>query len=446
MQQIKSMKNKIVLVTAALVLSLGIVVNLEQAAAADISVGPSDSIQDAIDSAASGDTIIIAAGTYKERLVIDKPLIIVGAQAGVDARGRSGAETIIESPTSATPSNFIVRVESSDVTLDGLNLITEAPTDAYHGIQVQAGVTAQNLRVENTIVQGTSGGFFAYSNASLTGLHINQSVFKDNNRTDTSSSIYLANATGDNIEISDNIIQGNDNGNAGSKAGINVGSSTTALTNVRILRNQASNTGSFLVYHGITEGEISGNTATGNANASSGIFVGLGVNDVVISGNTLTDYNNGINFSTAFPASADPSTNISIEGNAINDMRTTGILVTDGAYAGDMTVQNNSLVGNAAGINNQSSEANILADLNWWGCPEGPGADGCDSIAGTVVASVWYTDAALTTTNEASSSDAVAAGDLANTGSNIFIAIGAALAALALTPAILALRRRKKAF
>jgi len=55
-----------------------------------------NTIQAAIDAAADGDTIEIAAGTYDETVDVNKSLILLGANAGVDANdGDRGAETTL---------------------------------------------------------------------------------------------------------------------------------------------------------------------------------------------------------------------------------------------------------------------------------------------------------------------------------------------------------------
>src|SRR6516165_6322004 len=56
----------------------------------------STTIQGAIALASSGDTITVAAGTYEEAVEVNKTLTLEGAQHGVDARTRSGPESIID--------------------------------------------------------------------------------------------------------------------------------------------------------------------------------------------------------------------------------------------------------------------------------------------------------------------------------------------------------------
>src|SRR5437867_5353990 len=58
-------------------------------------------IQAAVNKASAGDTINVAAGTYTENVSITKSLSMNGAQAGIDARGRVGAESVV---IPATPS------------------------------------------------------------------------------------------------------------------------------------------------------------------------------------------------------------------------------------------------------------------------------------------------------------------------------------------------------
>ena len=53
-------------------------------------------IQAAIDAANSGDTIIVAAGSYEEEVIVDKPLTLLGANAGIPGTGTRGPESIVD--------------------------------------------------------------------------------------------------------------------------------------------------------------------------------------------------------------------------------------------------------------------------------------------------------------------------------------------------------------
>ena len=61
-------------------------------------------------------TIHVAAGTYTEQVQITRPLTLLGAQAGVDARTRSGPESVITYPKGP------VQLLADDVTINGFTI------------------------------------------------------------------------------------------------------------------------------------------------------------------------------------------------------------------------------------------------------------------------------------------------------------------------------------
>src|SRR5689334_10914458 len=76
-------------------------------------------IQAAVNAAAPKAIITVDAGTYSERVTVNKSLTIQGAQAGVDARsnGRAGAA---ESIVSTANGSFYIT--ANDVTIDGFTI------------------------------------------------------------------------------------------------------------------------------------------------------------------------------------------------------------------------------------------------------------------------------------------------------------------------------------
>jgi len=114
-------------------------VELTSSSPAEIHVYPGQSIQAAIDSAAPGDTIIVHAGTYNEKIVIDKPLTLLGAQHDVDPRGGAWKDNI----TTINPGegNTGINITSSDVVVNGFEV-----TGGVYGIYV--GYTnVSNIRI-----------------------------------------------------------------------------------------------------------------------------------------------------------------------------------------------------------------------------------------------------------------------------------------------------------
>jgi hypothetical protein len=104
-----------------------------------IGVDSFTTIQSGINAVSAGGTVTVAAGTYAEDIVVNKPVSLLGAQAGVQATGstRAGGESVIAG--TGTSSSFVVTVQADNVAVDGFK-ITPANL-ARDGINVRTGST-----------------------------------------------------------------------------------------------------------------------------------------------------------------------------------------------------------------------------------------------------------------------------------------------------------------
>src|SRR5260221_1813652 len=106
--------------------------------------------------ASAGDTINVAIGNYNEQVQINKTLTLLGAQHGVDARTRSGAESTI------TNSCGPVQIMADNVTLDGFTVQGSTDPDPCFlaGIWTNPGFsgTQGGHQILNNIVQNNISG------------------------------------------------------------------------------------------------------------------------------------------------------------------------------------------------------------------------------------------------------------------------------------------------
>jgi len=119
-------------------------------------------IQQGIDRVSDGGIVSVAAGVYAERLVIDKPLSLRGAQYGVDPNGPEtrGAETRIVPPTHDTslPGGILIGVKANNVSIAGLELDGDNPEfsggELLNGVDCNAasGIATRDVHVEGLIV------------------------------------------------------------------------------------------------------------------------------------------------------------------------------------------------------------------------------------------------------------------------------------------------------
>jgi hypothetical protein len=166
--------------------------------------GAYSSIQDAINAAASGDTILVGAGTYNETVTVNKSVTIDGANFGVSSTGARGAESVVAG----------LFVTASGVTVDGMKITGSANNDG-----TQAGVlitgTAGQFTLQHSILtrdpslpppQDISFGFTTVYGQESDGLTLN-----DNSFSAWDAGAYLQGG----VTLSDATVTGNTfNGNA----------------------------------------------------------------------------------------------------------------------------------------------------------------------------------------------------------------------------------------
>ena len=335
-----------ILFALVLVISLGLVTVAPVLAAHTIYVpGDYETIQEAIDAASDGDTIIVAAGLYEENVEIDKSLTLKGAQAGVDARTRSGAETIIE-PDEGTGIRILTAVDRV-VVIDGLTV-----QNAEHGIAtpeptMAADITVKNVRVLNPSEFGISPTFTL---------------------TTTVEYCYVE----------------------GAVQAINAGALVPFEPTVATFRNNEIVNSQFGFTGYLKDSAIEGNLIRDFATEGVGIS-GQFLN-TEIKNNAVTGYVEGAGLTFEEHYGRDLSENVNVEGNIFtgNDL---GIYVfdTQTTLTGITINFNNIAVNSRYGVWNQGGET-LDATKNWWGDVNGPSGRGPgdgDAVSTKVLYSPW---------------------------------------------------------
>jgi len=335
-----------ILFALVLVVSLGLATVAPVLAASTIHVpGDYDTIQEAIDAASDGDTILVAAGLYEVNVEIDKSLTLKGAQAGVDARTRSGPETIIE-PDEGTGIRIITATDRV-VVVDGLTV-----RNAEHGIATPEPTMADDITIRNVRV-------------------LNPSEFGISPTFTTTTTVEYCYVEG--------AIQA-----------INAGALVPFEPTVATFRNNEIVNSQFGFTGYLKDSLIEGNLVRDFA--TEGVGIGGQLINTEIRNNTITGYVEGAALTFEEHYGRDLSENVKVEGNTFtgNDL---GIYVfaTQTELTG-ITFNFNNIAGNSRyGIWNQGGET-LDATKNWWGHASGPGGRGPgdgDDISTKVLYSPW---------------------------------------------------------
>jgi parallel beta-helix repeat protein len=257
---------------------------------ATVNVAAGNSIQDAIDAAASGDTILVAPGTYQERLVIAG-----GKRLQIESTGGADVTTI---DATNDPGWAAVLFQGLAAGSGAAGLKGFTVTGSHMDEGGQGGVTvvdSDDVIIENCILRNNDvydGGGILVGHATVT---IRNNRIIDNTVARHGGGIYVVGAS--NVTIEDNTISGNraDGPPTGPGSGpggggiLIVEDSTGTIRNNQITDNFTLHVGGGICLLGGATMTITDNTITGNQAAfGGGIHVESGTVTSTISHNTIT--------------------------------------------------------------------------------------------------------------------------------------------------------------
>jgi filamentous hemagglutinin family protein len=291
---------------------------LSDAGNAALNVSSSGLIQNAIDLAADSATVTVAAGTYDEQIVVEKPLTLDGS-----------SQAAILQPSATPDSTFDVRLLADDVTLQNFTLDFNGAADDRGGLGItvgeEGGSNAFRIEVlDNLIYTGdrsigggtavqTAGGGVDVSNMLVQGNEIHGDADGGG------VGVIIFNRSGLELRVNNNTMRGN------LHTGIRVENSYVTVTNNDI--NSDAVQGTYGIYLTDTTGggdrtsvEIgedgAGNTVT---NFQDALRIGTGtetgpVFTATVEDNTLTG--NDLGLHTLFGA------NVTVSGNTFSNNTT----------------------------------------------------------------------------------------------------------------------------
>lgn len=375
----------------------------------------------AVAASASGDTINVGTGTYREDVVITQPLSLIGADQGttyIDATGKSNGIFVDGTATAAGIADVVISgftVENAN--FEGILVVNAANVTVWGNKVVN---NTKGLDIVNMVCPGQPAFETSEGDDCGEGIHLigdNHSTVANNDVENNSGGILITDETGPAYA---NLITGNLVANNPYDCGITLASHPPApstgaalsfgVYNNTISQNQSTSNGILVPGAGAGIGiyapspgtRNSGNVIIGNQLSYNGLpgvamhnhaaptgAPPVNMNDNSIIGNTFT--RNGADTddaATSGPTGINIFSIAPVTGTVISQNQI-GQEALDFVFnaPGRVQVHLNNFADTAIGIENVGT-GTINATQNWWNCTAGPNTLGCGTVVGTGVVAV----------------------------------------------------------
>ncbi|MBO0698827.1 MAG: right-handed parallel beta-helix repeat-containing protein, partial [Zavarzinella sp.] len=318
-------------------------------------------IQAGVNAVDAGGTVRVSAGTYSELVTVNKSVNLLGAEAGVDARTRTGVpETIVDGAINGVNRTTAFYITANNVVLDGFTCRDQTDPNQFNAGIVMANNTS-GVTVRNNIITNNVIGIYAGSNGPSL---IQDNLFDGNNNPGPAggAGIYSENTNG--LTVDNNEFRNHTLNNPVIFAATGPGAHTNLTFSNNFLHDNVA--GVFAL--GISGGQFRSNTIKTTGGAATALTFGGGDTGIDVEFNDLSGNLKGLRIADFGFIGVAPNSNITAHYNDFSNSSVFGAGVSN----------------EGSGLTNGYTGALDLT-RNWWGSVTGPTAAGNPGGTGAVL-------------------------------------------------------------